>query len=133
VGSTVGNGSSSEVIDLAKIEFEVPDNVMRFLNALCNFTGEDPKAIIEREIKVLDHNIRELEPHPILFEHRRMKPVGKHPTWLPQKPTAIEIIESLIVDGVLMHVKRHGKRYFQFQNRRRLYSPDELLRLIQRR
>jgi len=34
-----------------KLQVEIPDNVMRFLKAWCGFTGEDPKAIVEREIK----------------------------------------------------------------------------------
>jgi len=35
---------------MAKMNLEVPDNILRFLKDLCTFTGEDPKAIIEREI-----------------------------------------------------------------------------------
>ena len=35
---------------MVQMTVEVNDNVLRFLKAFCNFTGETPKAIIEREI-----------------------------------------------------------------------------------
>ena len=33
------------------MKVEAPDNIMRFVTALCNFIGEDPKALIERELR----------------------------------------------------------------------------------
>jgi len=35
---------------LAKIELEVPDNVMGFLKKFCDFTGLELKELLEREL-----------------------------------------------------------------------------------
>jgi len=59
-----------------------------------------------------------------------LKPNGKRETVHDRPPTTNGIIESLIQEGSLEHVKKDGKRLFKFKNRRRLYSMEELYKML---
>ena len=41
-----------------------------------------------------------------------------------------EVIEALCMEGTVEPVTKEGKKLFRFKDRRRLYSADELLKLL---
>ncbi len=45
------------MITLTKIEIEVPENAMKFLEGFCKFTGANVKEIIESEISGLPDSL----------------------------------------------------------------------------